>query len=120
MTTPNERPATAGDADVRQRDPRYGLPVVGHGPRHHTTDAARRWRDRVMALPVGAPVDVLLDSGHIVRTSLRLAQRRHREGWRRRADLQVWVAGITGSYADGRIRPADGWWRTRGCVRCSP
>lgn len=115
----DEMPAPAGGVDVRQRDPVYRLPVVGRGPRHRATGSARRWRDRVMALPVGAPVDVLLDSGHIVRTSLRFAPQHRWEGWLRRADLQVWVTGITGSYADGRIRPADGWWRTRGCVRCA-
>jgi len=38
----------------------------------------------------------------------------------RTPQLQVWVHGIVGSYAASRIRPAGGWWRTRGCRRVAP
>lgn len=89
-----------------------GLPLVGRGPSHHSTDATKAWRDKMAALGAGALVDVLLDDGRIVRTKLRwpvtdASQNR----------FTCWVEGIQGSYALGRVRPADGWWRTPGCRR---
>jgi len=91
--------------------------IVGHGPPfERTTKPLRAWRARLEALAPGAEVDVLLDNGEIVRTTMRGT--RLREMARHRTpQLQVWVHGIVGSYAASRIRPAGGWWRTRGCQR---
>ncbi len=97
-----------------EKDARYRLPVVGTGPKHAETRARRVWLGRIAALPVDAEVDVLLDDGMIVRTTLRA-------GLDRMTGLAVvWVHGIPGPYAAGRVRPANGWWRTPGCSRQAP
>lgn len=92
------------------------LNVVGSGPKFHSTSLAKRWRDRLSGLAVGGEVDVLLDDGRIVRTRIR-GLRKDGDGRLDGSRCCVWVEGITGSYAAGRVRPADGWWRTRGCKR---
>ena len=90
--------------------------VVGHGPKFHTTNLSRTWRGRLSALGIGSSVDVLLDNGDIARTQIR-ALSKDAAGRVNGNRCCVWVEGIVGSYAAGRVRPADGWWRTRGCVR---
>lgn len=90
----------------------HALTVVGYGPKHRSTlRRSSSWSARLCALAVNADVDVLLDSGEIVRTTLRGLRD---DGPDR---PRVWVVGIVGSYHASRIRPADGWWRTRGVVR---
>lgn len=112
MSTPKEGIA------VRHTYSVSGLPVVGKGPAYRSTlRPLRAWRDRLLALPVGAEVHVLLDNGDIVSATLRGVRTHDQAGHIRRGDLQVWVHGIVGSYSASRIRPAGGWWRTRGCRR---
>lgn len=95
------------------------LPVVGLGPQYARTDASPAWRRRLSGLAVGEEVDVLLDDGRIVRTTLRAVDR---DGLLERAGpwWVVWLVGFGASYAAGRVRPAGGWWRTRGCGRVTP
>ena len=84
-----------------------GLPVIGHGPDHAKTEVAARWLRRLRALELGALVDVLLDDGRVVRSSLRVPVPSDHDGPR----CLCWVVGIRGSYAAGRVRPAGGWRR---------
>lgn len=91
--------------------------LVGRGPVHTPVKKALgRWYKPLADLSVGDEVDVLLDDGRIVRTTVRIALLRQYHG-DRRPQPQIWVTGITGSYASSRIRPVDGWWRTPGCSR---
>ncbi len=102
------------------RDPYAHLTVVGHGPKFASTEAPTIWRRRLADLLLEDDVDVLLDDGRIVRTLLRALNREAllKPGGQNRC--VVWLDGITASYAAGRVRPANGWWRTPGCKRVSP
>lgn len=96
------QPAPAGDEDARAK---ITLPVVGHGQEHHTTDVSTYWRRKLGALAAGDIVHVLLDDGRIVESTVR---------WLRLPISDrccVWVHGITGSYAAGRVRTPGGWRR---------
>lgn len=79
---------------------------VGTGPKFYSPGKSRQpWRPPIdlIRLEIGDSVDVLLDDGRIVRTTVRGPV----------ADLSghysAWVEGITGSYALHRIRRAGGW-----------
>ena len=102
------------------------LSRVGIGPRcgwrhgrvysrHGYTQLTRRTRDDLLSLQVGDVVDVLLDSGDIVRTTVRHAPTRCT--WRRSkyAGWSGWAVGLSSSYALGRFRRAGGWRRVPGC-----
>lgn len=82
------------------------LPCIGRAHTFGRTAANRYWRKRLTQLEVGAVVDVLLDCGDVVRTTLR-----YRVTPGHLVRCQVWVEGIVGSYATGRVRPAGGWRR---------
>lgn len=82
------------------------LPCIGQAQAFAPTRANRYWRKRLTQLEVGAVVDVLLDCGDVVRTTLR-----YRVAPGSLVRCQVWVVGIVGSYATGRVRPAGGWRR---------
>lgn len=90
------------------------LPVVGHGRPHRTTAARRVWLDRLNALAVGDAVDVLLDDGRIVRTAIRVAGA---TSIGRPETAMVWLRGISGGYAAGRVRTAGGWWGEPGVTQ---
>jgi len=81
------------------------LPIVGHGPPHHRTDVSGYWRRKLATLYPGDAVHVLLDDGRIVEGVIR--------GLRLPVTDRccVWVHGIRGSYAAGRIRTPGGWRR---------
>lgn len=81
------------------------LPVVGHGPKHHSTDTSPYWRRKLGALDPGDIVHVLLDDGRIVEGVIR--------GLRIPVNdrCSVWIGGIRGSYAAGRVRTPGGWRR---------
>lgn len=97
---------------------------VGQGPPHGLT----KWRNlspavrrAIEAMRVGDPVDLLLDGGTIVRSTVRhpmtTSTGRHKQ-------RSVWVAGVSSSYAAARARPPGGFQHVRGCSydgakRCS-
>ncbi len=81
------------------------LPVIGRGPSYRPCKLERAWARKLEALDIGATVDVLLDDGRIVRTTIR-AMTRPVDG-----RCSMWVEGIAGSYAVARVRPEGGWAR---------
>lgn len=111
------------------------LPRVGIGPRcgwlprthlgvwlydrliskHGYTQLTRRTRDDLLTLQVGDVVDVLLDSGDIVRTTVRHVPTRCTPRRSKYAGWSGWAVGLSSSYALGRFRRAGGWRRVPGC-----
>lgn len=85
-----------------------GLVVVGTGPSFTRGRASRVAAEALGPLDVGAPVDVLLDDGRIVRSTLRARVSRTAE--------LAFIEGIVGGYHVGRVRPRGGF---AGVSRCA-
>lgn len=79
------------------------LPLVGMVSEFGSTKLSEYWREKILGLSEGTVVDVRLDSGRVVRTTLRARITKAQ------VRVMCWVVGIVGSYATGRVRPKGGW-----------
>lgn len=89
-----------------------GLRIIGDGPASRRCDWSKvtpKTRAKILALEVGEGVEVLLDNGEIVRSTVR-----HPARVQTPAQAMIWVEGISGGYAASRCRPARWTWRLRG------
>ncbi len=84
------------------------LEQVGTGPTFRAFDwtmTAEATRRQILELGAGDGVEVLLDDGRIVRSTVRHA------AVERPWHTLIWIDGITGGYSAARCRPAGWrWW----------
>lgn len=88
-----------------------GLPIVGTGPSHRCCDwskVAPATRAKILALQIGDGVEVLLDNGDIVRSTIR-----HPTSVQTSRQASAWIEGVSASYAASRCRPAGWAWRLK-------